>query len=373
MKFSIQKSDLIKHIQYLYNIIPGKNAMPILMNYIIEANEDSGNLKLVASNLELTVISEFPAKIVEGGKVAILAKKFNDIVNSFSDGKIDCFTEDGKFHISSRSSKFHLLMADASSFPLIPSINPDNLREFDAISYKKMIEKTVFAASTDFNKPIYTGVYWELNPENQIMAATDGKKLSRVIYSNKMGIEEQMKFVVPAKTLQFIQKIIEKSPTIKIFLNNSRLIYVYENYTIISNLINGKYPKYSRVIPEDTTNTLVVDKEELLNVVRRTSLLANDVTYLIMLKVSSEEFVVSSEDEEEGDATDFITDYTYQGDEMLLPFNFRYLITVLSAIETEKVLIKIKKKKVPVLFFDYENKSNDIDALYLLMPLTMRT
>jgi len=205
------------------------------------------------------------------------------------------------------------------------------------------------------------------------MAATDGKKLSRVIYTNKPEIEEQMKFVVPAKTLQFIQKIIEDAPVIKISLSTTRLIYIYENYTVISNLINGKYPKYSRVIPEDSNNILVVDKEALLDVVRRTSLLANDVTSLIMLKVSSDEFMISSEDEDEGDATDFITDYTYEGEEMLLPFNFRYLIAILNAIETEKVLIKIKKKKVPVLFFDYEKKPNNIDALYLLMPLTTRT
>ena len=373
MKFSIQKNDLIKHIQHLYNIIPGKNAMLILMNYIIEADEDTGNLKFVASNLELTVISEFPAKIIEGGRIAVLAKKFNDIINSFSDGQINCFTKESKFHISSRSSKFHLLMADESVFPLIPPIKSEDLREFDALSYKKMIENTAFASSTDFNKPIYTGVYWELNPQNQIMAATDGKKLSRVIYNNEMEIDEQMKFVVPSKTLQFIQKIIDEAPVIKISLSTTRLIFVYESYTVISNLINGKYPKYSRVIPEDSNNILIVDKEALLDVVRRTSLLANDVTSLIMLKVSSNEFMVSSEDEEEGDATEFITDYTYEGEEMLLPFNFRYLIAILNAIETEKVLIKIKKKKVPVLFFDYEKKPNNIDALYLLMPLTTRT
>ncbi|MCK4956836.1 MAG: DNA polymerase III subunit beta, partial [Candidatus Cloacimonetes bacterium] len=142
MKFSINKKELQANIQHLYNIVPSKNTMPILTNYLIEADEQNGIMKFTATDLEITVVVEFKANIVDGGKIAVSAKNLNEIINSLPGSIIHFFIEENTLRIHCEHSKFSLLCAESSQFPLIPQKDLSNVLDLDAKMFKKMIENT---------------------------------------------------------------------------------------------------------------------------------------------------------------------------------------------------------------------------------------
>ena len=373
MKFYVQKSDIVEHLQHLINIVPGKNAMPILVNYLIKADEEKGILTFIVSNLEVIVSCDIEARIIEGGVTAINAKHMNDIINSLPDSEIAFYTDENKFHIVAEHSRFNLVMSQPEFFPAVPPINEQNKISLDADLFKTMVTKTVFATSTDKSKPVYTGVFWQIFKDKQIMVATDGKKLARVNLNIESGIEdEKLEYIVPAKTLTFIQKIINEQDELLAFFEKTRIVFKYKNYTVFTTLIISRYPKYERVIPQDNDKVLVIDKSLFMEVIKRASLLSNELYSLVTLEISKTSFTVYSEDEEEGEARENITDYEYEGDDLKIAFNFRYLTNILSLIDTQKVQILMKQYDVPALFYNYPKDNEKVDVLLLLMPLGLR-
>ncbi len=373
MKFYVQKSDIVEHLQHLINIVPGKNAMPILVNYLIKADEEKGILTFIVSNLEVIVSCDIEARIIEGGVTAINAKHMNDIINSLPDSEIAFYTDENKFHIVAEHSRFNLVMSQPEFFPAVPPINEQNKISLDADLFKTMVTKTVFATSTDKSKPVYTGVFWQIFKDKQTMVATDGKKLARVNLNIESGIEdEKLEYIVPAKTLTFIQKIINEQDELLAFFEKTRIVFKYKNYTVFTTLIISRYPKYERVIPQDNDKVLVIDKSLFMEVIKRASLLSNELYSLVTLEISKTSFTVYSEDEEEGEARENITDYEYEGDDLKIAFNFRYLTNILSLIDTQKVQILMKQYDVPALFYNYPKDNEKVDVLLLLMPLGLR-
>ena len=357
----------------MHNIVPGKNAMPILVNYLIKADEEKGILTFIVSNLEVIVSCDIEARIIEGGVTAINAKHMNDIINSLPDSEIAFYTDENKFHIVAEHSRFNLVMSQPEFFPAVPPINEQNKISLDADLFKTMVTKTVFATSTDKSKPVYTGVFWQIFKDKQIMVATDGKKLARVNLNIESGIEdEKLEYIVPAKTLTFIQKIINEQDELLAFFEKTRIVFKYKNYTVFTTLIISRYPKYERVIPQDNDKVLVIDKSLFMEVIKRASLLSNELYSLVTLEISKTSFTVYSEDEEEGEARENITDYEYEGDDLKIAFNFRYLTNILSLIDTQKVQILMKQYDVPALFYNYPKDNEKVDVLLLLMPLGLR-
>ncbi len=374
MKFYVQKSDLVEYLQNLISIVPGKNAMPILVNYLIKADEEKGVLTFVVSNLEVIVSCQIEARIIEGGTTAINAKHLNDIINSLPESEIAFFTDDNKFHIVAEHSRFSLVMSQAEYFPAVPPIKETNQISLDAEIFKSMVIKAVYATSTDRSKPVYTGVFWEITKDGQTMVATDGKKMARVKFNNETNINaEKLEYIVPGKTLSFIQKIITENDELYAYFEKTRIIFKYKNYTIYTTIIISKYPKYEKVIPKDNDKSLIIDKTLFLEVIKRASLLSNELYSLVTLEISKNTFTLYSEDEEQGEARETITEFEYEGDDLKIAFNYRYLTGVISLIDTEKVEVKMKTYDVPALFLNYpKDEQEKIDVLMLLMPLGLR-
>ncbi|MBC8386200.1 MAG: DNA polymerase III subunit beta, partial [Candidatus Cloacimonetes bacterium] len=178
MKFSIERLELQHNIQHLFNIVPSKNTMPILTNYLIEADEKNNKMKFTATDLEITVIVEFDANVSEEGRIVVSAKNLNEIINSLPDSMVHFMVEEENLKIVCLRSKFNLLCAETEQYPLIPQRDESNNIKLDAKMFKKMIDNTHFAVSTEINRPIFTGIYWKMTSDFQMMAATDGKKIA---------------------------------------------------------------------------------------------------------------------------------------------------------------------------------------------------
>ncbi|OQX70512.1 MAG: DNA polymerase III subunit beta [Candidatus Cloacimonas sp. 4484_275] len=371
MKFSIEKEDLLKKIQHIYNIVPGKNTMPILTNYLIEAEETTNTVKFTATDLEITVVAEFEANISESGKVVVSAKNFNEIINSLPNTIVHMFDDEENFKILCKNSKFSLHCAEVSQFPLIPQKDLQDTIEVDAQMFKKMIEKTSFAVSSEINRPIFTGINWKMNADYQMMVATDGKKIAEFKLFEKHEIPEQKEKVIPTKSLNFLDKVIvEDIPKVSVLIESNRVMFAYGNYTVFTHIIEGNYPNYEKAIPVNNNNILIINRNLLRDVVKRVSLLASEETLKVKFDITEESFSVHSEKREEGEANEQIEEYKYSGENLVIAFNYRYLLSILNVIDSEEVEIRMGQANEPALFFNTEKYEN-YEARFLLMPLRL--
>ncbi|MCF7793004.1 MAG: DNA polymerase III subunit beta [Candidatus Cloacimonetes bacterium] len=371
MKFSIEKQKLLSNIQHLYQIVPSKNTMPILTNYLIEADEKADNIKFTATDLEITVVAQFEANITEGGKVAVSARNLNDMINVLPDSMAHFLLEEDNLKIMCGNVKYNLHCAESSQFPLVPQKNLDNIFKMNAKLFKKMIDNTHFAVSTEINRPIFTGIYWKIMPDKQLMVATDGKKIAEFNLNNQVDIPEQIEQIIPTKGLLFLDKVFnEDHPDVSILIESNRVMFSYGNYTIFTHIIEGRFPDYTKAIPANNNNVLKIKKSILKDAVKRVSLLASEDTFKVKFDISTSAFSISSTKREEGDANENLEDFNYSGEPLVIAFNYRYLNSILNVLESDFIEIRMGKSNEPALFFNTDTDERYF-ARFLLMPLRL--
>ncbi|MCF7858036.1 MAG: DNA polymerase III subunit beta [Candidatus Cloacimonetes bacterium] len=371
MKFSIEKVDLQAQIQYLYNIVPSKNTMPILTNYLIEADDQKNIIKFTATDLEITVVVEFKANIAESGKATVLAKNFNEIINSLPEAMIHFLVDEDSLKIRCEQSKFSLLCAESSQFPLVPQKDMTNTITLDAKMFKKMIDNTHFAVSTEINRPIFSGIFWKMSSDSQLMVATDGKKIAEFKLNKQIDLPRTVEQVIPTKGFLFLDKVItDDLPEIAVLIESNRVMFAYGTYTIFTHIIEGRFPDYTKAIPTNNNNVLIIDKKKLREAVKRVSLLASEETFKVKLDISDKEITINSTKRDEGEANERIEEFKYSGEPLTIAFNYRYLIAILSVIESKEIEIRMGKSNEPALFFNTD-LDDDFTARFLLMPLRL--
>lgn len=371
MKFSIEKQTLLSNIQHLYQIVPSKNTMPILTNYLIEANAGTNMIKFTATDLEITVVVEFEAMISESGKAAVSARNLNEMINVLPDSMVHFLLEEDNLKILCGNVKYNLHCAESSQFPLVPQKKMDNVFKMNANLFKKMIDNTHFAVSSEINRPIFTGIYWKIMPDKQLMVATDGKKIAEFNLNNRVEIPDTIEQIIPTKGLLFLDKVFcDDYPDVEILIEPSRVMFVYGNYTVFTHIIEGKFPDYTKAIPSENNNILKIKKNILKEAVKRASLLASEETFKVKLDISTSAFSISSTKREEGDANVNLDDFNYVGEPLIIAFNYRYLNSILNVMESEFIEIRMGKSNEPALFFNTDTDERYF-ARFLLMPLRL--
>ncbi len=377
MKFLIDKEDLLSNIQHLSHVVPTKNTMPILTNYLIEANEMENIVKITTTDLKITVIVTFNATVMEAGTIAITAKELNEIVAVLPNQQISFATENDLLKIHCQNIDFTLNLSEYSNFPLIPEAKFDNAINFKANEFIKMINKTIVAVSREQHQSVFSGILWEITSNKQTMVATDSKKIAQMsIETSPIELKdsedqktEMIKIVLPTGGINFLQKIInEEGNVLKAEIGQNRVIFQYRNFIIFSHLINSKFPDYTKVFPESLPNELLLDKNQLRQAIKRISLLAPTDSFKILFNIKGSSLELSTSNDEKGGATECINGIKYTGDDINIAFNFKFLTSILDCIDTENVKICLGDPKKPALF--YNEKDADGELLrYLLMPL----
>ena len=371
MKFSMEKKELLPYIQHLNNIVPGKITMPILTNYLIKADENENLLIITATDLEITVICTIKANILEGGKVAVSARRMMEILTRMPDEVINFSYKEDELLIRSASAKFDLHCAEAAQFPLVPDVDLADSAAFDAGLFRKMIVSTSFAVSTEINRPIFTGINWTLDPEFQMMAATDGKKIAEFTHNKATHVSERIEKIIPTKGLNFLDKIIiDSTDQVNVLIEENRVVFSYGKYLVMTHVIEGRYPDYNKAIPKNNTNILIVDKEHLKNAVGRVSLLSTEDTSKIHISISSSSLVIDCVNREEGEAREKITEFEYDGKDIEIAFNYKYLLAIINVIESDKVEFRLGASNEAALLFNIEH-DEEYHTRFLLMPLRL--
>ncbi|MBM4403886.1 MAG: DNA polymerase III subunit beta [Candidatus Cloacimonetes bacterium] len=387
MKLAIEKKDLINHIMHLASIIPGKITSPILTNYLIQVDADSGLMQITASDLEITVIAQFPALVQESGVTAVSARHLNEIINSMPDQMVYINKVDDNLKIQCNKIDFNLLCADHTLFPIIPSRDLSNAYLTSAEEFHRMIAKTAFAVSNDTNRAVLTGICWQITPDWHLMAATDGRKVAEIkvphspwLNRNAHAVDndgelsvslgnDSVEKILPVKTVNFLQKVYDSDvKELKIVIENNGFMFAYADYTVFSHIIEHKYPDYQKAFIHDLPNSVLIDKEALKTAIKRVSLMSPADNMRIRFDIDADRFEISTFNREEGEAKQVLESFSYDGTSANISINHRFVLSILDAVDTDKVKLKLGSAKEPLMIYN-EQQPESQEITFLLMPL----
>ena len=358
MKLTISKSQMLLGLQRVQNVVEKRTSMQILTNALLKA--DKNGLSLSATDLEVGIQSLLSADVTEKGSITIKARSLLDIVRELPETTIRFQSKDNnRVEIMANKSVFNIVGMPAEDFPEMPTFSPEDSKEFirmNGPAVMSMLDKTVYAASTDESRYHLNGVYFETIKTDEKralrMVATDAHRLALVDHSETLFEDHAWKqfeegVIVPRKGLHELRRLLSEGEDDFFVTIRGKVLFVKrENIVISMRLIEGKYADYRRIIPENTSGGIVLNRNELLASLKRISLMSSDKSRSVTFSLTPGLLQVSSQSPELGDAKEEIG-VSYDGEELRLGFNSRYLIDAISTIESENVLLEIRGKQSP--------------------------
>ena len=372
MKFIVSSTKLLKQLQGISGVLNNSNTLPILDNFLFEINNT--NLVVSASDLETTMTTELQVESKDKGNIAIPAKLLLDTLKTFPDQPLTFSINEGKnaIEISSDYGKYKLSGHSGSEFPKAPPLEGAAILEVDANVVSCGINKTIFATGTDDLRPVMCGVYLQLSPDNITFVATDAHKLVR--YGRRDAKSEaSSSFILPKKALNLLRNMLNTSEgKVKIQYNKTNAQFSSNEVTLICRLIDGKYPNYEAVIPKENPNRLTVDRDAFLSSLRRVSIFSNKTTHQVRLKMMGSELSISAEDLDfSNEASERLT-CDYNGEDMEIGFNSKFLVDMLSNLESENINLEMSAPNRAGLIIPSEKEDSE-DILMLVMPVMLNS
>jgi DNA polymerase III subunit beta len=340
MKFIVSSTYLLKQLQVLGGVINNSNTLPILDNFLFELN--SSSLTISASDLETTMSSTIDVESDSSGSVAIPAKLLLDTLKTFPEQPLTFIVEENNIvEISSNHGKYALAYANGEEFPKAVALENPSSTTIAGEILASAISKTIFAAGNDDLRPVMSGVFFQFSTESLTFVATDAHKLVKYTRED-VSASETAEFIMPKKPLTLLKGIlIGNDDDVTIEYNDSNAKFTFDNSVLICRLIDGKYPNYEAVIPKENPNKLVIDRNQFLNSVRRVSIFSNKTTHQVRLKIAGAELNVSAEDIDYSNKAEERLTCDYQGDDLQIGFNSRFLSEMLGNLNANNVQLEM--------------------------------
>jgi len=372
MKFIVSSNYLLKQLQVLGGVINNSNTLPILDNFLFEL--EHSKLTVSASDLETTMASTLEVESESEGSVAIPAKLLLETLKTFPEQPLTFVIEDNNtIEISSNHGKYALAYASADEFPKAISLDNASTTVISADILATAISKTIFAAGNDDLRPVMSGVFFQFSTESLTFVATDAHKL--VKYSRTdVNADETAEFIMPKKPLNLLKGILAGSDdTVSIEYNDSNAKFSFENSVLICRLIDGKYPNYEAVIPKENPNHLTISRNQFLNSVRRVSIFSNKTTHQIRLKIAGAELNISAEDIDYSNKAEERLTCDYQGDDMQIGFNSRFLSEMLSNLNADDVQLEMSMPNRAGILTPIDGLDEGETVTMLVMPVMLNS
>ena len=370
MKVTVERAALLKSIGHVHRVVERRNTIPILANLLIRA--EKGKLGLKATDLDLEVVESIPAEVSPGGATTVPAHMIYDIVRKLPEGSqivLDSSGDRASLTIRAGRSRFSLQTLPESDFPDLAAGEMTHKFTLPAKDVKRLIDKTQFAISTEETRYYLNGIY--LHAAGSAKAATlrgvatDGHRLAQIDLALPKGATGMPGVIVPRKTVGEVQRLIEGDDAeIAIELSDGKIRFTLGNVVLTSKLIDGTFPDYGRVIPQNNDKELVVDKKDFEAAVDRVSTISSERGRAVKLALSAGKLVLSVTNPDSGSATEEL-EVEYASDALDIGFNSRYLLDIAAQIEGEVAVLRLADPGSPTLVQDKDSKG----ALYVLMPM----
>ncbi|MGA3013139.1 MAG: DNA polymerase III subunit beta [Bacteroidales bacterium] len=372
MKFIVSSFLLLKNLQSIIGVINTSNTLPILDDFLFDLKDDE--LTITSSDLETTMsVTIKPDKALQNGSIAIPAKILVETLKTFADIPVSFSINDENqgIEISAGDGKYKMAGHKSDEYPRVPSLESTTTIELTSSILSQAINKTLFATGNDELRLVLSGVFCELSPEDITFVATDAHKLVKYKRTDAKS-NESASFILPKKPLNLLKNIITgQDMPVGIEYNRTNAFFSFQNIHLICRLIDGKYPNYDAVIPTDNPNKLTIDRNALLTTIRRVAIFANQSTHQIRFKLSGKELVLSSEDLDfSKESKDRLT-CDYEGDDLEIGFNSKFLIEMLNNIDTDEVRLEMSAPNRAGILIPVNPENKEEDILMLVMPVML--
>jgi len=370
MKITCEKDNILKAINSVTKAVASKTTMPILEGILIQTNDNE--VKLTTYDLEIGIEYIIECNVIEQGATVVNATMFSEIIRKLPDTEINISLNDKNLLvIECEGSLYKLATMNPNEFPELPKINIENSIEIEQNCLKEMIRKTIFAVSTEENRPIFTGCLFEVANNKLNVVAIDGFRLA---WKNRFLQTKINDFtaVIPGRTLNEINKIILDSfDTIKIGIAKNQALFEMENCKIVTRLLDGEFLNYSSVIPDTWETRIRVNKEVLQNCFERISLISSssiekEKKYPVKVSIDIGKVTISCTNQT-GDAKEELY-VTTEGKNLEAGFNPKYFLDALRAIDDQEVFIDFGTNISPCIIRPVE----DGDYIYMVLPIRMK-
>lgn len=369
MKITCTIEKLKEVLGYTERIITRNLTLPILNNFLLKT-EKTG-LKVISTNLEIGVVAWFPCKIITNGEITIPAKIFHNIISNLNTDKVDLdLKKNNSLIISTNNYKAELKGENAKDFPIIPKLKSESVFEVNSKEFCKAVNQVVGLVSNSETRPEITGVFVSKNKNSGIIniVGTDsfrlGEKKINLVTENK---DMDFSVIIPARTAAEVVRVFnDKDDRLKITLEKNQISFELNKIEVVSRLIEGNFPDYKKLIPQDFNTNVSVNKEELLRNLRLVSLFSSRVNDIMLSFVSGGDAKVKifASDPDLGENTSDMP-VVVNGENLQVKFNWKYLVDGISIIDAGEITLSFIDDIKPCLI-----KSNqDKNFLYLVMPI----
>ena len=372
MKMVCQKDNILKAINSVTKAVASKTTMPILEGILIQTNDN--DIKFTTYDLEMGIeyiINE--AQIIEQGATVVNSIMFSEIIRKLPDTEISISLDNNNLLIiECEGSLYKLATMNPDEFPELPKISVENSIEIEQTILKDMIRKTIFAVSTEENRPIFTGCLFEIANNKLNVVAVDGFRLAwkSKFLQNKVN---NFSAVIPGRTLNEINKIlIDSFDMIKIGVAKNQVLFEMENCKIVTRLLDGEFLNYSSVIPETWETRVRVNKSILQDCFERVSLISassieKEKKYPVKVTVDIGKVTISCTNQT-GDAKEEIYVST-EGKNLEAGFNPKYFLDALRNIDDEEIFVDFGTSISPCIIRPVDEEG---DYTYMILPIKLK-
>lgn len=370
MQLAIERSALLHSLGHIQNVVERRTTIPILANVKLEAAK--GELRLTATDLDLSLATREPAVVVEHGTTTVAAHTLHDIVRKLPEGcEVTLSRAPGASELVLRAarSRFELPTLPADEFPALGEDGLDVSFRMPAAALARMIDKVRFAMSTEETRYYLNGIHFHPLRQGATSVlravATDGHRLARIEAELPEGAEALPPVIVPRKAVNEARKLVEgREDEVRIDVSTGRIRFVVDSSVLTSRLIDGQFPEYERVIPRSADRVAVLDTRAFGEAVDRVSTISTERMRAVKLSFGPEQVVLSSVSAETGRASEEL-DVEYTGEPLEIGFNARYILDMLSEIDGEQVRLEMTSPAAPTVVRDPADSS----VLFVLMPM----
>lgn len=363
MEINVNKERLANAMHIVQSIISPQSPLPILSNVLIEAS--NGKLRLITTDLDLGISKSIPVEISKSGAITLSAKRFSQIIRELPEDKVEIIVKKNNVTIiKSGNCMFKLPGIHADEFPSLPKIEEGDKIKIKASLLKELLRMTSFAISTDETRYVLNGLLFIMEDRRLTLVATDGRRLALKNKNIDINKSYSIRAIIPYKTIHQLERMLDEEGNLFINFGQNQILFQKNDTLIISRLIEGEFPDYNHVIPEESENKFHINRDNFLNALRRANILTTSESLGIRLDVSKNNMIISKNTPEIGEIKEKISG-TYNGKDLSIGFNPNYLIDVLKNFPEQDLSFELTEPQRPGVIRLGKN------YLYLVLPMQL--
>ena len=373
MEFKINSTDLLKALSHIHGIVEVRHTLPILSNIILEAKDDK--LILSSTNLDIYCSDKIKAEVLKSGEVSVSAVTFFEIIKRLPSGsEVLMIMEEGEneIRLTCGRSKFNLSTLKTDDFPIISDNDLSTNFVLSADELIRIIDKTKFAVSNEETRYYLNGIFLHKAERNSIQflraVATDGHRLAQYDIPLPQGAEDITGIIIPKKTIYELRKVLDDANgDVSVSLNENKIKFSFNDLKVVSKVIDGTFPDYTKVIPQKNDKNFKTNNSDLKNAIDRVSAVAaneESKSKAIKFCIENNSLSLSVESQSKGSANEMI-DVNYSGDKVDIGFNSKYIIDICNEVDGDEISISLSDSISPAIILD----KTDENLFFVLMPM----